>query len=71
VQGFFVRWGISTIALCVAMAIVPGMEIHGVSKFLLATLLLGFVNAVVGSILMFLTFPITILTLGLFLADGP
>jgi putative membrane protein len=67
VQGFLVRWGIGTLALWVASAIVPGMEIRGVGNFFLAALLLGFVNAVVRPVLVFLTFPITIVTLGLFL----
>jgi putative membrane protein len=67
VKGFLVRWGIGTLALWVATAIVPGMEIHGVGNFFLAALLLGFVNAIVRPILVFLTLPITIVTLGLFL----
>jgi len=66
-QGFLVRWGISALALWVASAVVPGMEIHGVGNFLLAALLLGFVNAVVRPIVVLLTLPLTIVTLGLFL----
>jgi putative membrane protein len=61
------RWGIGTVALWVATAIVPGMEIRGVGNFFLAALLLGFVNAIVRPVVVVLTLPITILTLGLFL----
>jgi len=43
------------------------MEIHGLRNFLLAALLLGLVNAVVRPVVLLLTLPLTILTLGLFL----
>jgi putative membrane protein len=66
-RGFLVRWAIGALALWVASAIVPGMEIHGVSNFLLAALLLGLVNAIVRPIVLVLTLPLTIITLGLFL----
>ena len=66
-RGFLVRWAIGALALWVASAIVPGMEIHGAGNFLLAALLLGLVNAIVRPIILLLTLPLTILTLGLFL----
>lgn len=66
-QGFLVRWGIGAVSLWVATAIVPGMEMHGLGNFLLASLVLGFLNAVVRPVIVMLTLPITILTLGLFL----
>lgn len=65
-RGFLVRWAIGALALWVASAIVPGMEIHGVSNFLLAALLLGLVNAIVRPIVLVLTLPLTIVTLGHF-----
>ena len=46
---------------------VPGIRIEGAATLWLAALLLGFVNAVVRPLLVFFTFPLTILTLGLFL----
>jgi len=66
-RGFLVRWAIGALALWVASAIVPGMEIHGAGNFLLAALLLGLVNAIVRPVVLFLTLPLQILTLGLFL----
>jgi putative membrane protein len=58
---------IAAFGLWVASAIVPGMEIQGTRTLLLAALLLGLVNAVVRPLLVILTFPITIVTLGAFL----
>jgi len=46
---------------------VPGIEISGFGTFLGSALLLGFVNAVVRPLLILLTLPITIITLGIFL----
>jgi len=66
-RGFLVRWAIGALALWIASVIVPGMEIHGAGNFLLAALLLGLVNAIVRPIVLVLTLPLTIVTLGLFL----
>lgn len=66
-HGFLVRWFVSALSLWVASAIVPGMHIEGVGTLVLAALLLGLVNAVIRPIVLILTIPITILTLGLFL----
>lgn len=53
--------------LWLASVIVPGMEVRGVGTLLGAALVLGIINAVVRPVLVFLTLPITVLTLGLFL----
>jgi putative membrane protein len=53
--------------LYVIARIVPGIEIDGVGHALLAGLVLGIINALVRPLLVILTLPITILTLGLFL----
>ena len=66
-RGFLVRWAFGALALWIAQLIVPGMEIHGAGNFLLAALLLGLVNAIVRPVILVLTLPLTILTLGLFL----
>ncbi|HET6304709.1 MAG TPA: phage holin family protein [Myxococcota bacterium] len=65
--GFFIRLGISALALWLAAAIVPGLHIEGVGTLVLAALLLGIVNAVVRPVVVLLTIPLTIVTLGLFL----
>jgi len=67
VPGFVVRTLIGAFGLWIASAIVPGMEFRGPGTLLLAAFLLGVVNAVVRPVLVLLTLPITVLTLGLFL----
>ena len=56
-----------TLALLLAAHVVPGIRLDGLASALVAGLLLGLVNAIVRPILVVLTFPITLLTLGLFL----
>jgi len=66
-SGFLVRLAIAALGLWLAQALVPGVEIHGTGTLLVAALLLGIVNAFVRPLVVLLTFPITVLTLGLFL----
>ena len=66
-SGFLVRVLITALGLAVAQAIVPGVEFRDVGTLLLAALLLGVVNAVVRPVIVILTLPITVLSLGLFL----
>ncbi|MFH1263960.1 MAG: phage holin family protein [Pseudomonadota bacterium] len=66
-MGFVVRILLNGAAILFVSKIVPGIEISGVFAALGAGLVLGLVNAVVRPILLFLTFPLTMLTLGLFL----
>lgn len=65
--GFLIRLAISALGLWIAARFVPGIEIHGDTTLLLAALLLGAVNAVVRPVVVLLTLPVTLLTLGLFL----
>jgi putative membrane protein len=65
--GFIIRVLISAVGLWLACKIVPGISYSSVDSLLAAALLLGLANAIVRPILVFMTFPITILTLGLFL----
>jgi putative membrane protein len=62
-----IRWLLSAAALMVIAHIVPGIYIKNYGAALIAAAVIGLVNATLGSFLKFLTFPITILTLGLFL----
>jgi putative membrane protein len=66
-KGFLTRLLITALGLYAASALVPGVAITGWRALLVAALLLGLVNAIVRPILLFVTFPITILTLGLFI----
>jgi putative membrane protein len=71
--GFLVRFIVSVFALGFTTAIVPGISIKGdgdLNRALslgAAALVLGVLNAIVRPVLILLTLPITILTLGLFL----
>lgn len=65
--GFVLRLLVVALGLWLASAWVPGIEVKGVGTLLGAALLLGVVNAIVRPLLVILTLPITVLTLGLFL----
>jgi putative membrane protein len=67
VKGFLLRLLIVAVGLWVASAIIPGLEITDGWTLLWAALLLGIVNAIVRPVVVILTLPLTILTLGLFL----
>ena len=64
---FILRALISAIGLWIATRWVPGVRIDNAGTLVLAGLLLGVVNAVVRPVLVILTLPITILSLGFFL----
>ena len=66
-RGFVTRLVITALGLWVAKTIVSGVVILGWGNLIIAAVLLGIVNAFVRPILIILTLPITILTLGLFL----
>jgi len=66
-RGFLLRLLVSSLSLWLADAILPGMSLHGVGTLVLAALLLGVVNALIRPLVVLLTLPFTILTLGLFL----
>jgi putative membrane protein len=66
-RGFFFRLVITALGLWAAAKIVPGIQIDGWGNLLVAALLLGFVNAVIRPVILILTLPLTVLTLGLFI----
>ena len=66
-RGFLIRAAVVALGLWLASQIVPGVEIRSAGSLIAAALLLGVVNAIVRPILVILTLPITLLTLGLFL----
>ncbi|HEX7043265.1 MAG TPA: phage holin family protein [Burkholderiales bacterium] len=66
-MGFVLRWLVGALGLWLAAAVVDGIHVAGAGTLLLAALLLGVVNAVVRPVLILLTLPITVVTLGLFL----
>ena len=66
-KGFVFRLVITGLGLWAAETIVPGVRIDGWGNLVVAALLLGIVNAVIRPIILILTLPLTILTLGLFI----
>jgi putative membrane protein len=65
--GFVFRAIIAALGLWLATSVVGGISINAPLTLLLAGALLGVVNAIVRPVAVVLTFPITIVTLGLFL----
>jgi putative membrane protein len=61
-----INWLINAAALWFTAWLLPGISVEGTKALLLAALVIGLVNAIVKPVLVFLTFPITILTLGIF-----
>jgi putative membrane protein len=67
VKKFILNWIINTLAVLVAVYIVPGIHYQKPLDLLVASLLLGIFNAVLRPILMVLALPLLIFTLGLFM----
>jgi putative membrane protein len=64
---FLVRLVLNGLAIIIAAWLLPGIHISSSLSALLAGVILGFVNAIVRPVLFFLTLPLTLLTLGLFI----
>lgn len=58
---------VTALALLITAYLIPGIEVTGVYPAIIAALILGILNVVVKPILVILTLPITIVTLGLFM----
>lgn len=66
-MGFLIRILISAVAVYLASYLIPGISITGgIGTALIVAIVLGLLNAIVKPILVLLTIPITIVTLGLF-----
>src|SRR5713226_2013340 len=61
-----INWFLSAQAVWVVAQFVHGFHVRGVAAALIAALVIGFVNATLGALLKIVTFPLTILTLGIF-----
>lgn len=62
-----INWLVTTVAILISAYLLPGVAIRSLGAAIVTALVLGLINAIVRPVLVFLTFPITILTLGLFL----
>jgi putative membrane protein len=63
---FLLHWLVTAVALGAAARLVPGIHIASGPVLVIAALVLGFVNAIVRPVLVLLTLPLTVLTLGVF-----
>ncbi|HTO07399.1 MAG TPA: phage holin family protein [Myxococcota bacterium] len=66
-SGFLIRLAVNALGLWVADLLLDGISIDGTGSLIFAALIFGLVNALVRPIFVVLTFPLTLLTLGLFL----
>jgi putative membrane protein len=63
-----IRWAVLAFSMWIATLVVPGITVNGgVGTYLWVALLFGLINSIFGSIIKVLTFPVSILTFGLFL----
>ncbi len=65
--GFWARLLVISVGLLIASGLLPGIEIVGLPALFFAALVLGCVNAVIRPVVILMTIPFTIVTLGLFL----
>ena len=61
-----IHWVLTALAIWVVSRLVPGFELNGAASALIAAVVIGFVNATLGLFLKIVTFPLTVLTLGIF-----
>ena len=64
---FVLAWLVNTVALIAVAYLMPSITVSSFTAALIAALVLGLVNAIVRPVLVLLTLPVTILTLGLFI----
>ena len=60
------HWLVLTIALGLTAHLLPGVHVASTGALLISALVLGFLNAILKPILVLLTLPLTVLTLGIF-----
>ena len=60
------NWLLSALAVWIVAQLVPGVHVSSAVAALIAALVIGFINATLGALLKIITFPLTLITLGLF-----
>jgi putative membrane protein len=61
-----IHWVLTALAIWIVSRLVPGFSVSGPFSALIAAVVIGFVNATLGLFLTIITFPLTVLTLGVF-----
>jgi putative membrane protein len=67
IVNLLITWLVSALAVWLSAKLIPGVRIESFGVALVAAVVLGLVNALVRPLLVVLTLPITVVTLGLFL----
>lgn len=65
-QRFFMHWLVVAVALAITARVLPGIHLDSATALLVGAVVLGFLNAVLKPVLVILTLPLTLVTLGLF-----
>jgi putative membrane protein len=65
-MSLLLNWVLSAVAVWIVAHVGLGISVSGPVAALIAALVIGFINATLGALLKILTFPLTLLTLGLF-----
>jgi putative membrane protein len=65
-MSFLLQWLVSGLAIIITAYLLPGVRITGFFAALVTALVLGLINAFIRPVLILLTLPLNILTLGLF-----
>jgi len=63
---WLISWLLTALSVVIVANIIPGFQVSGFAAALIAALVFGFLNGTIGFLLKLLTFPLTILTLGIF-----
>ena len=64
---FVLVWLLNTVALVAVAYLVPGIHVRDLAVAVIAALVLALINTVIRPVLVLLTLPVTVLTLGLFI----
>ena len=61
-----INWFITTVAILISAYLLPGVAVRGIGAAVVTALVLGLINAFIKPILIILTLPLHLLTIGLF-----
>lgn len=65
-MGILASWALNAVSLLVLAWLIPAIQVAGIGTALIVALVLGLLNAVIRPVLIVLTLPVNLLTLGLF-----
>ena len=66
-MGLLISWLILSVAVWVTAAVLPGFKVKDFKSAIIVALIFGLINTIIRPIVLLLSLPLTILTLGLFL----